>query len=72
MEQPASAPTEETNTARDVQSPPSGDIAQLRKVTLSSLLGTTIEYYDFLLYSTMAALVFGDLFFPSSNSARRG
>ncbi|MBF4481106.1 Predicted arabinose efflux permease, MFS family [Rhodococcus rhodochrous J3] len=69
MEQPASAPTEETNTARDVQSPPSGDIAQLRKVTLSSLLGTTIEYYDFLLYSTMAALVFGDLFFPSSNSA---
>ncbi|TWH16601.1 putative MFS family arabinose efflux permease [Rhodococcus rhodochrous J45] len=69
MEQPASAPTEETNTARDVQSPPSGDIAQLRKVTLSSLLGTTIEYYDFLLYSTMAALVFGDLFFPSTNSA---
>ena len=69
MEQSASAPTEETNTARDVQSPPSGDIAQLRKVTLSSLLGTTIEYYDFLLYSTMAALVFGDLFFPSSNSA---
>ncbi|QHG84362.1 MFS transporter [Rhodococcus rhodochrous] len=69
MEQPASTPTEETNTARDVQSPPSGDIAQLRKVTLSSLLGTTIEYYDFLLYSTMAALVFGDLFFPSSNSA---
>ncbi|KSZ56513.1 MFS transporter [Rhodococcus pyridinivorans KG-16] len=49
--------------------PPSGDTAQLRKVTLSSLLGTTIEYYDFLLYSTMAALVFGDLFFPSSNSA---
>ncbi|WAL47954.1 MFS transporter [Rhodococcus pyridinivorans] len=69
MEQPASAPTEETNTARDVQSPPSGDLAQLRKVTLSSLLGTTIEYYDFLLYSTMAALVFGDLFFPSTNSA---
>jgi MFS family permease len=69
MEQSASVPTEETNTARDVQSPPSGDIAQLRKVTLSSLLGTTIEYYDFLLYSTMAALVFGDLFFPSSNSA---
>ncbi|WP_060654401.1 MFS transporter [Rhodococcus pyridinivorans] len=69
MEQSASAPTEETNTARDVQIPPSGDTAQLRKVTLSSLLGTTIEYYDFLLYSTMAALVFGDLFFPSSNSA---
>ncbi|MGN5239373.1 MFS transporter [Rhodococcus sp. SJ-3] len=45
------------------------DRSQLRKVTLSSLLGTTIEYYDFLLYSTMAALVLGDLFFPASNSA---
>lgn len=43
--------------------------AQLRKVALSSLLGTIIEYYDFLLYSTMAALVFGRLFFPSSNPA---
>lgn len=48
---------------------PSGNGSQLRKVTLSSLLGTTIEYYDFLLYSTMAALVFGKLFFPSSSPA---
>ncbi|WP_280438401.1 MFS transporter [Nocardia carnea] len=45
------------------------DNTQLRKVALSSLLGTVLEYYDFLLYSTMAALVFGRLFFPSSNSA---
>lgn len=43
--------------------------SQLRKVVMSSLLGTTIEYYDFLLYSTMAALVFGRLYFPTSNSA---
>ncbi len=42
---------------------------QLRRAVLSSYLGSVIEYYDFLLYSTMAALVFGDLFFPSSNSA---
>ncbi|WP_406690013.1 MFS transporter [Saccharopolyspora sp. ID03-671] len=28
-----------------------------------------IEYYDFLLYSTMAALVFGTLYFPGSNPA---
>jgi MFS family permease len=45
------------------------DTTQLRRVALSSLLGTVLEYYDFLLYSTMAALVFGRLFFPSSNSA---
>lgn len=38
------------------------------RVAFSSLLGTTIEYYDFLLYSTMAALVFGSLFFPDSSS----
>ncbi|MCA2206909.1 MHS family MFS transporter [Nocardia sp. NEAU-G4] len=36
---------------------------------MSSLLGTTIEYYDFLLYGTMAAVVFGPLFFPGSNPA---
>ncbi|MET4046816.1 MFS transporter [Rhodococcus sp. 1163] len=42
--------------------------AQLRKVALSSLLGTALEYYDFLLYSTMAALVFGDVFFPGESS----
>ncbi|WP_241387396.1 MFS transporter [Rhodococcus sp. CH91] len=69
MEQPASTSVEETNTASAVPDSTAGDRSQLRKVTLSSLLGTTIEYYDFLLYSTMAALVFGDLFFPSSNSA---
>jgi MFS family permease len=42
---------------------------QVRRVAYSSLLGTVIEYYDFLLYSTMAALVFGELFFPNSNGA---
>ncbi|TCN49812.1 putative MFS family arabinose efflux permease [Rhodococcus sp. SMB37] len=45
------------------------DRSQLRRVALSSLLGTVLEYYDFLLYGTMAALVFGELFFPSSNPA---
>ncbi|MFM9370419.1 MFS transporter [Streptomyces sp. Da 82-17] len=43
------------------------DRALLRKVALSSLLGTVIEYYDFLLYGTMAALVLGPLFFPESD-----
>ncbi|WNG79666.1 MFS transporter [Mycobacterium sp. ITM-2016-00316] len=43
--------------------------AGLRRVALSSLLGTAIEYYDFLVYGTMSALAFGLVFFPESNPA---
>lgn len=45
------------------------DQTLLRRVALSSLLGTAIEYYDFLVYGTMSALVFGVVFFPDSNPA---
>ncbi|UXA09764.1 MHS family MFS transporter [Mycobacterium sp. SMC-8] len=45
------------------------DQTLLRRVALSSLLGTAIEYYDFLVYGTMSALVFGTVFFPDSNPA---
>ena len=33
---------------------------------IASTVGTTIEWYDFLLYGTVTALVFGKLFFPKS------
>lgn len=36
----------------------------IRKVALASFVGTTIEWYDFFLYGTASALVFGRLFFP--------
>jgi metabolite-proton symporter len=36
-----------------------------RRVILASLVGTSLEWYDFFLYSSAAALVFGKLFFPS-------
>ncbi len=39
----------------------------LRQVVLASLIGTTIEWYDFFLYGTAAALVFGKLFFPDKD-----
>src|SRR6476619_8122896 len=36
----------------------------LRRVIAASLIGTTIEWYDFFLYGSAAALVFNKLFFP--------
>jgi metabolite-proton symporter len=41
--------------------------SSLRQVIVASLIGTTIEWYDFFLYGTAAALVFGKLFFPKSD-----
>ena len=41
--------------------------AQLRKAVIASTVGTTIEWYDFLLYGQVTGLVFGKLFFPQSD-----
>jgi metabolite-proton symporter len=38
-----------------------------RRVLLASLIGTTIEFFDFYIYATAAVLVFPKLFFPSSD-----
>ncbi len=39
------------------------------RVLFASLVGTAVEYYDFFIYGTAAALVFGPLFFPSESEA---
>ncbi|MEW1908895.1 MFS transporter [Kitasatospora sp. NPDC085895] len=39
----------------------------LWKVVGASLIGTTVEWYDYFLYGTAAALVFGKVFFPDSD-----
>ncbi|MEU1287506.1 MFS transporter [Kitasatospora sp. NPDC005856] len=41
--------------------------SSLPRVVAASLIGTTIEWYDYFLYGTAAALVFGKLFFPHSD-----
>ena len=41
------------------------DGALVRRILVSSVVGTAIEWYDFFLYATASALVFNKLFFPS-------
>ena len=57
-------------TALDITAAPlpeSDHQRQLRRALIASTVGTTIEWYDFLLYSTVTGLVFGKLFFPKSD-----
>ncbi len=41
--------------------------AQLRRAVIASAIGTTIEWYDFFLYSTVTGLVFAKLYFPKAD-----
>ena len=50
----AGSPTTEAETSR-----------RLRRVVGASLVGTTVEWYDFFIYASAAGLVFGSQFFPS-------
>ena len=57
-------------TAAEVAAVPVSDLdyrAQLRRAVTASTVGTIIEWYDFLLYGQMAAIVFAKLYFPSSD-----
>lgn len=47
----------------------SPDQKAIRKVVIASLIGTTIEWYDFFLYGIVAGLVFNQLYFPSHDPA---
>ena len=51
----------DTTTGTPVNSP--------RQVLFASLIGTTIEFFDFYIYATAAVLVFPKLFFPGSDPA---
>jgi MFS family permease len=41
--------------------------SQLRRAVIASTIGTTIEWYDFLLYSIVTGLVFAKLYFPAAD-----
>lgn len=49
---------------------PSG--AQLRKIVAASVAGNALEWYDFFLYGTAAALVFSEVFFPAGTDPLTG
>jgi metabolite-proton symporter len=53
---PAHAPAEADDARR-----------QLRRAVIASTIGTTIEWYDFFLYSIVTGLVFAKLYFPNSD-----
>ena len=48
-----------TSLARDT------DPGTMRRIVLASVLGNALEWYDFFLYGTAAALIFAPLFFPA-------
>jgi MFS transporter, MHS family, shikimate and dehydroshikimate transport protein len=50
---------------RPVSGEPAVTGAMLRRVAFASCIGTTVEWYDFFIYATAAALVFNKLFFPN-------
>jgi len=55
-----------TASAADVASP-AVPLNSRSRVIVASLIGTTIEFYDFYVYATAAVLVFPHLFFPAGN-----
>jgi metabolite-proton symporter len=56
----------EARRAQSLDAP--GHQAQVRRAVFASIVGTSIEWYDFFLYGTAAAIVFPHVFFPSSST----
>src|SRR5947199_5227060 len=56
-----------TSAAADIALPAEEQRRQLRRAVIASTVGTTIEWYDFFLYSTVTGLVFAKLYFPQSD-----
>jgi metabolite-proton symporter len=57
--------TSRSVTEENPSSPPGN--SSIVKVVFASLVGTAVEWYDFFLYGSAAALVFGTLFFPDAD-----
>ena len=62
-DEPAPRSREASTCPASAASPPPP--SSVRRVIVASLIGTSLEWYDFFIYGTAAALVFNKLFFPS-------
>lgn len=57
------------NTNTDAaQETPQEERKRVRRVATAAIVGTTVEWFDFYLYATMAAIVFPQVFFPQEDS----
>ncbi|MGH3629135.1 MAG: MFS transporter, partial [Sciscionella sp.] len=59
---------EETDRALQAEGNAGATRTQVRRAALASVIGTTIEWYDFFLYNTAAALIFPAVFFPAASN----
>jgi MFS family permease len=57
-----------TDSSTDARPPADDSAKTVRTALAASLIGTTIEWYDFFLYATAASLVFNNAFFPDQSS----
>ena len=55
-----------SSTDKPGAAPVSLDAAQTRKIVIAAYIGTALEWYDFFLFGTVAAIVFAPLFFPGN------
>ena len=58
------------NEAMTADAAPRAEAERLRAIRLvavASLIGTTIEWYDFILYTSLSGLIFNKLFFPAND-----
>ncbi|GAA4287596.1 MFS transporter [Georgenia daeguensis] len=59
------------NDSRDLTPPAhSPDLADRRRVVFATVIGTTVEWYDFFIYAFAAGLVFGEIFFAGLGENR--
>ena len=60
-------PSRTTMTTASISSPATAPRNSARRVLAASMIGTTIEFFDFYIYATAAVIVFPHLFFPSTD-----